>query len=496
VREVVESPVLSPVLRYVARPRAERRPRRIALVEDLEDLERVPEMAIVLLTRATSAQVASYRFDVALRRARARSVAAIVLSAPDAERLTASAQAVAAQSGIVILSAPAEVDLAELALLLGRELAADADVALRRAHAAVLAVAAHPADGGTGSLIDCVGGALGMPLTMQHTEPANGRHLAVVVDGRVEGWLAAPARNGALGMGVDIALHATAAGIGAAFTRARNVDAAPDRALEGAITDLLSATPPDCASLLRHARRLGLHVDGWHLAVRLEADDTAADRAPGALEVSRDPARHGYALLRQARAVGGEWHIGRAGAATVLLRVFEQDPGPAATAGIAEMMGATLAGLRDQQPSVRLRCGIGGAHEGAAGLLASADEARAAFAHARSAAADDLVVVFNGAGLRGTLVEWYASRAAREAAGTVLAPLVDLGGARAERLIQTLRVYLDQRGSLTKTADALHLHRNAVAYRVNQIFDLLDVDQEDPDDLLLLQLACRARELD
>jgi DNA-binding PucR family transcriptional regulator len=42
----------------------------------------------------------------------------------------------------------------------------------------------------------------------------------------------------------------------------------------------------------------------------------------------------------------------------------------------------------------------------------------------------------------------------------------------------------------------LNLHRNAVAYRVKQIFSLLEeVDPENPDDLLLRQLACRAREL-
>jgi DNA-binding PucR family transcriptional regulator len=41
----------------------------------------------------------------------------------------------------------------------------------------------------------------------------------------------------------------------------------------------------------------------------------------------------------------------------------------------------------------------------------------------------------------------------------------------------------------------LHMHRNAVSYRINQIFELLDVDRDNPDDMLLLQLACRAREL-
>jgi DNA-binding PucR family transcriptional regulator len=77
----------------------------------------------------------------------------------------------------------------------------------------------------------------------------------------------------------------------------------------------------------------------------------------------------------------------------------------------------------------------------------------------------------------------------------VLQPLITLGGSKAERLIQTLHVYLDERGSLTRTAQRMSLHRNAVSYRINRVFELLDVDRESPDDLLLLQLACRAREL-
>ena len=50
-------------------------------------------------------------------------------------------------------------------------------------------------------------------------------------------------------------------------------------------------------------------------------------------------------------------------------------------------------------------------------------------------------------------------------------------------------------GDEGKTAAALNLHRNAVSYRVRQIFELLEVDPANPDDRLLLQLAWRAREL-
>jgi DNA-binding PucR family transcriptional regulator len=114
---------------------------------------------------------------------------------------------------------------------------------------------------------------------------------------------------------------------------------------------------------------------------------------------------------------------------------------------------------------------------------------------ARTSGRVNVAVPFDSVGLRRTLVEWYASETAREAVATVLAPLDELGGARAERLIQTLHVYLDNRGSLIRTAETLNLHRNAVGYRINKIFSLLDVDPDNADDLLLLQLACRAREL-
>jgi DNA-binding PucR family transcriptional regulator len=74
-----------------------------------------------------------------------------------------------------------------------------------------------------------------------------------------------------------------------------------------------------------------------------------------------------------------------------------------------------------------------------------------------------------------------------------LAPLEKLGAARADTAIRTLAVYLDEQGSIIKTAQKLHLHRNAVTNRLRAITELLDVDLTDPDQRLVLQLACRAR---
>ncbi|MEA2277541.1 MAG: hypothetical protein QOC78_2501 [Solirubrobacteraceae bacterium] len=493
--QLVGSPTLAPLLGYVARPRADPAVERVALIERLEDLDRVGRHAVVLLGQAASAQASSYHFDMALRLARTRDVAALVLAADDVGRITPTAAGVADRSGTAILGRGRDVDLAELAMALGRELSGQADAALVRAHAAVRAVQAHPQDGTTRSVLEHAGAALGVPLTMAEAEPASGPSAAIHVEGHVDGWVTAPAQDGDLGLGLDIVLHAVASGVGEALARTSRAEELPIQSRDEVLSELLSAPREDGGPIVRRARNLGLAIDGWHVAVRLEFEDlggTAAGEEVAAYEMRVRLAR---AALQAVRADGGTWHSARAGLALVLVRMYREDPGIAATGQVTKAMDAALAGARSRLPATLIRCGVGGAHPGPGGLRSSAAEARAAVTAARASGRTNAVVAFDSAGLRRTLVEWYASDTAQEAVTTVLAPLSRLGGARAERLIQTLHVYLDHRCSLTRTAETLNLHRNAVAYRINQVFSILDVDQENPDDLLLLQLACRAREL-
>jgi sugar diacid utilization regulator len=491
-RQLLESPTLAPLLGYLVRPELDPVVERVALIEEPGEVGRVGEHAIVLLTRAGSVIANTYRFDVALRVARTRRVAAFVVYAVDAEGLTPTSASIANRSGTAILGTRPEVDLAELALAIGRELAGGSDVALLRAHSALRAIGAHPSPGRVEALVQHAGDALGVPIKIV-AEPSGGPCAPIVVENHVEGWLVGEPQEGDLAMGLDIVLHAASVAAAKALSEHARADELPIRSREEVLTELLAAPPHARPAVVHRARTLGVPIDGWHVAVRLEVDQLAYS-GDGELAAYEARLRLARATLQALRTLGGEWHSARAGA-LVLVRMYPDDPGAAASSTVAKEVDEALGRVRARLPATLIRCGVGSAQSGADGLRASYAEAGAAVAVARTSGRPNTAVPFDSVGLRRTLVEWYASETAQDAVGAVLAPLTELGPVNRERLIQTLHVYLDQRGSFTKTAKLLNLHRNAVAYRINRIFELLDVDRDNPDDLLLLQLACRAREL-
>jgi sugar diacid utilization regulator len=493
-RQLVGSPAVNPLLGYLSRPRTDPDVERVALVEDVRHLERVEPHAMVLLTDTAAASASSYRFDMALRVARSREVAAIVLPSGHAERVTPTAAAIAARSGIAILATAGTPDLAQLAVAIAREIAGAADVALLRAHTAVRAISAHPDGGDPESLVARAGAALGVALRIAPSEP-NGPGAPIVVDEHVEGWVTAAPQQGDLSLGLDIVLQAAAAGAARALATARRAEELPIQSREQVLTELLASPPQGRPPLMQRARSLGVPIDGWTVAARLEFESLTDGPAEDEIAVHERRVRLVRGALQTVQEDGGSWHSARAGLAVVLLRMYDEDPGVVVAGAVAKAMQPALDGIRSQLSAALVRCGVGSAHHGPDGIFAAVAEAKAAVTLARASGRVNVAVPFDSVGLRRTLVEWYASDTAREAVTTVLEPLTSLSGARGERLIQTLHVYLDQQGSLTRTAERLSMHRNAVSYRMNQIFDLLDVDPGNPDDLLLLQLACRAREL-
>jgi len=343
-------------------------------------------------------------------------------------------------------------------------------------------------------------------LTRRASRSASGRNLIDLLGRAGDRRVAALALYGrattsqaviAAASGAQVALLAIGVGedparLAAALESVLHAD--PDavlRRLAAAVTAIEHAEPDGAEAILIAASaalgaqlgvRDGLVVaDRYDTAVRIgcrlvgdaleRAARTPAPPPAGSLAVLVEPVgRDGGDLvmleaLRAARAEG--WHTDRDGA-SVRLRGD----------GDAVRVAAKLI----ERLPVRVVCGVG----------RDADEARTALARARASGVWDVPYRFDAADPNRLVGELAGSRAGQASAASLLAPLVKLGEAKAATAIETLRVYLDCWGSLSRSGAVLHLHPNAVAHRMKRIRALLPVDLDDPDARLALQIACRA----
>ncbi|MFF9352175.1 PucR family transcriptional regulator [Streptomyces sp. NPDC014734] len=454
--------------------RLEQRPDRLAALP-------VGTVAVLL------APVPGHLLDVAVRDAAAAGAAALVLTGraraphePPAE-VTATARALAERGRVALLYA--DGDLAALVVAVERAVAGSAAEALARVAAAAREVTA--AAGDPGRVAAAATRALGVPVELRAAGPGEEGAAAAGPDGEIR--LAAPPLPGHAGSAVRsvLALAALAAAGGGHGD-------VPVRSRGRLLAELLVAPRDQATRLAARGRALALPVDGWHIALRVEAGGPDTADRPRALDAVMSQALtllrawEGPAAASAADAV--QWNAALVDDALVLLGTWSGDPGADGRRAVlarARRVVDRLAGLR---PEAGLRCGVGSAHRGPLGIRASAREARAAVPRVGPAT----VAAHDAVGLDRMLLEWYASDTAREAVAELLAPVLALGAERAEPLLRTLQGYLDHNNSPARAAEALHLHRNAVGARIRKVVRLTGADLNDPDVRLALQLACRA----
>lgn len=502
-------------LRRVSAGGGDREVVSVRLAERFAELDHAPAGSLVLLSRSASAEASDYRLDMALRWAAIHQVAAVAAFSAEQWRPPVTVIDIAMRAGIALIWLPPDADLTGLVHAIMREIGGGAAQVLGRAEqglAAVLQAEDRGAD--IEELCAGVGRALGTavefcaassPLAGEGAGSsaaggpagpgAAGVSVPVVVGDREIGRFVAPGAHGDLAIGARLVLHAAASAAARLLDLTRRARELPARSRSELLAELLMSDSAVNEDLLDRARELAVPVSGWHVAVRIEADDLAES---GRDEVQRFELLEsaGQVALQVVTAAGGTWYVSRIARAIVLIQVTSSNPGPQAGARAARTAERALAGIASRLPALHFRAGVGTPHEGPLGLRASAAEARGALLAARVAGRPPGVAAHDAVGVQRMLMEWYASDTARASVRDQLAPLEKLGPARAETAIQTLAVFLDQQGSIIKTAQKLHLHRNAVANRLRGITELLEIDLDDPDQRLALQLACRARLLD
>jgi sugar diacid utilization regulator len=513
-------------LHRVSRSGGDREVALVRLAESFTELDHAPAASLVVLSRSASAEIGDYRLDMALRWAAIHRVAAVAALSAEHWQPTVTALDIATRADIALISAPFDTELAELVQAIVREIGGGAQRALGRAQQGLEAVLeAEAAGADLEGLRAAVSKALGTVVEFRPLTPlrpgllatadgdssagsgarllamgdGNGAAAAVsapVVVGETPiGHFVAPDAHGDFGVGARLVLHTAALAAARLLDLARRAHEVPARSRSELLAELLMSEAAINEDLLERARQLGIPVTGWHVAVRIEADDLADS---GRDEVQRFEllASAGQAALQAASATGGTWYQSRVAQAIVLVRMTASNPGPQAGARTARSAERALKAIGSRLPGLRFRAGVGTPHEGPMGLRASAAEARGALLAARAGLRPAGVAAHDAVGVRRMLMEWYTSDTARASVRDQLAPLEKLGAARADTAIRTLAAYLDEQGSIIKTAQKLHLHRNAVANRLRGITELLETDLDDPDQRLALQLACRARLLE
>ena len=480
-------------LRRVSRRGGDRKVTTVRLAERFAELDGAPADSFVVLSRVASAEITGYRLDMALRWAAINGVAAVAAFAAEEWRPAVTALDIAGPAEIALVSIPSDADLVALARAIFGEIGGGAGQALARAQQGLEAVQrAETAGASPEELVQVASWALGTPVVLCDDPPAAGVSMPVLTEETPAGYFTAPDAGGEAGVAASLVLHAAAAAAARFLDLARRARETPARSRSELLAELLMSDSAISEDLLDRARQLGIPVSGWHLAVRVEADDLD--------EAEHDEVRRfellesaGQAALQAVSAAGETWYLSRIARAIILIRVTTSNPGPQAGARAARSAERALQAIMARLSALRFRAGVGAAHEGPMGLRASAAEARGALAAARAARRPAGVAAHDAVGIRRMLMEWYASETVRASVRDQLAPLEKLGATRADTAIRTLAAYLDEQGSVVRTAERLHLHRNAVTNRLRSITELLDVDLDDPDQRLALQLACRAR---
>lgn len=437
----------------------------------------LPRGTLVVVAPDIDHALPDYTLDIAVRRAATNGCLALLFAGRD--RVPLTVRHLAERSGPVLLGCDRDIDFGELVLLVTERVRGGPGSVLARATAALAVLPAAPGTGvDVDRLLEEVSQALGVRLTLG---PPEGPGVAVRVEGRTVRRLDGPALH--RDEAAALVLPATAAMVGeilAASARHRSADQL-DR--DHVLSELLVA---DLARLEHHAdraRRRGVRIDGVHTVVAIE---------PEQVEVG-----HRMELFRALRGAGSEtidldagyWNTARSEDTFLLVRTTNERPSPENPV----LHRGVLALLRHRSDPTPLHVGIGTPHPGAAGLRISTVEARSAVHSARARGVVDTPVCFDASSVTRLLEELGSSLTARSVADELLAPLDALGPARATTAITTLEAWLDARGSLKAVGQQLHLHPNAVAYRIARTAEALETDLTDPEQRFALHLACRIR---
>ncbi len=257
----------------------------------------------------------------------------------------------------------------------------------------------------------------------------------------------------------------------AGFAEAQSEAAGESQRRRRELVRLLVQEPPPTEEAVRTAARTA----GWALP-RMVAVVVAGE--------SEEPEKVDGAAARLARQLGPGAVGAAAGGLAVVIMPDPEGPGrrkalEAALGGEVAALGSALAW---PEAAASLRRAAAAFRLAVRGRLGSASPAGQSGASALVVADEHLPALLLAA--EPTL--------AADLARSRLAPLDGLGAGPRERLVATLRAWLDRPGQVQAVAAALDVHPQTVRYRLKQLRELFGTRLDDPEARFELSLALRA----
>ncbi len=288
-----------------------------------------------------------------------------------------------------------------------------------------------------------------------------------------------------------LVVPAIAAAVGHRKRRELEQAFAPSQTRAELLAQIVVAEAAHLTTLDEQARRVDFPVDLNHVAVAVRLTPRGELSAEATIAAQRRLIGNAeLTCLEHFLPQSTWWHVARVGGGLLIVASDDLD-GVSLTRVVRANLEQVIVEL-DAEDSL-IHVGLGSDQRGIGGLRQSAVEARAAVDLAQQTGRDGSITALDATGVRRVLTDLWSSPLSRRIIRDMLEPLDDLGTQRAATAIETLTAYLDHQSSPKHAAAALHLHPNAVTYRIQKIEATLGVDLSDPDVRFGLHLACRMR---
>ena len=263
-----------------------------------------------------------------------------------------------------------------------------------------------------------------------------------------------------------------------------------ERRLRGDLVEEVLAgglEPAEAERVARQAERLGHRLPQKAWAVVLEPDDDETEAALGA-RGQQDRLDAALSDLVRSR-LPGTLTVVRSASAVFLV----PDEVAVDLATIEKLAGQVLAAAAPVMKPGTASVGIGNMANGVAELARSHVEARQALRLTRRAGGRGRVVSYCSLGAFRLLLEVQSPEALRRFVTELLGTLLEYAQSRDTPLLETLEALSAARWVRRAAARQLKIHINSMTYRVERIQSLTGLQLDDPETLVAISIALRAR---